>query len=66
MTFCDELLKKKHVSDATFQAAVNKFGERSVVDAIGVVGYYQIVSMLLNVDRYPLAEGVKPELQPLQ
>ena len=64
--FCDELLKKKHVSDATFQAAVNKFGERGVVDAIGVVGYYQIVSMLLNVDRYPLAEGVKPELQPLQ
>ncbi|PYS55157.1 MAG: 4-carboxy muconolactone decarboxylase [Acidobacteria bacterium] len=64
--FGDELLKTKHVSDATFQAAIKAFGERGVVDAIGVMGYYQLVSMILNVDRYPLPEGAKPELQPLQ
>jgi len=64
--FGDELLKRKHVSDATFQAAIKAFGERGVVDAIGVMGYYQLVSMILNVDRYPLPEGAKPELQPLQ
>ena len=60
--FCDELLNTKQVSDAMFQAAVNAFGERGVVDLIGVMGYYQLVSMILNVDRYPLPEGVKPEL----
>jgi 4-carboxymuconolactone decarboxylase len=49
-----------------FKAVKDKFGERGVVDLIGVMGYYQFVSMLLNVDRYPLGEGVKPELQSLK
>jgi hypothetical protein len=35
------------------------------VDLIGVMGYYHLVSMLLNVDRYPLPEGAKPELKPI-
>jgi 4-carboxymuconolactone decarboxylase len=63
--FCTELLNTKQVSDATFQAAVDKFGERGVVDMIGVMGYYHLVSMLLNVDRYPLPAGATPELKPL-
>lgn len=61
--FCKELLDTKHVSDATFQAAVKAFGEKGVVDLIGVTGYYQMVSALLNVDRYPLPAGAKPELK---
>jgi 4-carboxymuconolactone decarboxylase len=64
--FCTELLTNKQVSDQTFQATKEKFGERGIVDLIGVTGYYQIVSMLLNVDRYPLPDGVKAELQPLR
>jgi 4-carboxymuconolactone decarboxylase len=63
--FCTELLTTKQVSDRTFQAAKDRFGERGVVDLIGVTGYYQLVSMLLNVDRYPLPDGVQPELKPL-
>jgi 4-carboxymuconolactone decarboxylase len=61
--FANELLETKHVSDATFKAAVDRFGEKGVVDIIGVMGYYQMVSMLLNVDRYPLPNGVQPELK---
>jgi len=64
--FCTELLTNKQVSDKTFQAAKDKFGERGVVDLIGVTGYYQLVSMLLNVDRYPLPDVVQPELKPLR
>ena len=64
--FATELLNTKQVSDATFKAALDKFGERGVVDAIGVMGYYQLVSMLLNVDRYPLPDGAKQELKPLK
>ena len=64
--FVSELLTTKQVSDATFAAAKDKFGERGVVDLIGVSGYYGLVSMLLNVDRYPLPEGVQPELKPLR
>jgi len=64
--FCTELLNTRQVSDATFQAAVKAFGERGVVDLIGATGYYQLVSALLNVDRYPLPPGVRPELKPLK
>lgn len=63
--FATELLKTRQVSDATFQAAKDKFGERGVVDMIGLMGWYSTVSMALNVDRYPLGEGVQPELKPL-
>jgi len=63
--FTRELIDTKQVSDATFSAVKDKFGERGVVDLIGLIGYYHTVSMLLNVDRYPLPEGVKPPLQAL-
>ncbi len=63
--FCNELLNTKEVTDATFQAAIKRLGERGVVDLVGVVGYYHLVSMLLNVDRYPLPEGAKAELKAL-
>jgi 4-carboxymuconolactone decarboxylase len=61
--FCTELLNTKQVSDATFNAAKKTLGERGVMDLIAVVGYYHFVSMVLNVDRYPLPEGAKPELK---
>jgi 4-carboxymuconolactone decarboxylase len=64
--FCTELLTTKQVSDATFNATRDRFGERGIVDLIGVTGYYQLVSMLLNVDRYPLPDGVAAELKPLR
>jgi len=64
-TFCTELLNTKHVSDATFQTAKDVVGEKGVVDLMGVMSWYQMVSMLLNVDRYPLPDGVPPELKPL-
>ena len=63
--FCTELLKTKQVSDRTFYRVKENFGERGVVDLIGVSGYYGLVSMLLNTDRYPLPDGVKPELKPM-
>src|ERR1700730_17161401 len=64
--FASELVNTKQVSDTTFRAAINKFGERTVVDLVGVIGYYHFVSMLLNVDRYPLPEGTQPELKPVR
>jgi len=57
--FCTELQTTKRVSDATFKAVVDKFGERGAVDLIAVQGYYNFVSMVLNVDKYPLPEGAK-------
>jgi 4-carboxymuconolactone decarboxylase len=63
--FCSEILKTTQVSDATFRAAVEKLGEQKVVDLIGLMGYYDLVSMILNTDRYPLPNGEPLPLKPL-
>jgi 4-carboxymuconolactone decarboxylase len=60
--FCEELLNTRRVSDATYAKTKERFGERGIVDLIGVMGYYQLVSMLLNVDRYPLPDVATDEL----
>ena len=62
--FCNELLQTRLVSDATYAAAVELFGEAGVVDLMGTMSYYTLVSMSLNVDQYPLPEGELRELQP--
>ena len=64
--FCDELLKMRAVSDGSYAAAVQLFGEAGVVDLMGAMGYYMLVCMTLNVDQYPLPDGVMPELKPLR
>jgi 4-carboxymuconolactone decarboxylase len=64
--FATELLETKQVSDPTFQAAKDLLSERGVVELINVMGWYGLVSMYLNVDRYPLPDGVQPELKPLK
>lgn len=64
--FATELLDTKQVSDRTFDAAKRTLGERGVVELVNVMGWYGTVSMLLNVDRYPLPSGEKPPLQPLK
>ncbi|HET9219808.1 MAG TPA: carboxymuconolactone decarboxylase family protein [Terriglobia bacterium] len=61
--FATELLETKQVTDATFKGVLDRYGEKGVVDIVGVMGYYQLVSMLLNVDRYPLPAGAQPELK---
>jgi 4-carboxymuconolactone decarboxylase len=41
------LYRDKKVTDAVYKAAVDKFGERGVMDIIGIIGYYGLVSMTL-------------------
>jgi 4-carboxymuconolactone decarboxylase len=56
--FVAELLKTRGVSDATYARAVKRFGEESVVDLVGVVGYYAMIALLMNVARTaPPAQG---------
>jgi 4-carboxymuconolactone decarboxylase len=37
----------KKVSDSVYKAALDKFGERGIMDIIGIIGYYDITSMTL-------------------
>jgi 4-carboxymuconolactone decarboxylase len=55
--FSTQLHAQHGVSDATYQAVLERFGERGVVDLIAVNGFYSLVSFMLNVDRTPLPDG---------
>jgi len=61
--FVSELLGTGKVSDPTFQRVKDSFGERGVVELVGAVGYYSLVSMTLNVAQVPLPAGVTPPLK---
>ena len=63
--FSRELHDTKQVSDANFQRVKDRFGEQGVFDLIACNGYYSLVSMILNVDRVPLPDGVPLPLKPL-
>ncbi|MES2710568.1 MAG: carboxymuconolactone decarboxylase family protein [Pseudomonadota bacterium] len=63
--FCTELHRTRFVSDATFDAAKRRFGERGVIDLIAVSGYYVTVAMTLNAARVGLPDGVAPPLPDL-
>jgi 4-carboxymuconolactone decarboxylase len=41
------LYRDKKVTDAVYKAAADRFGERGVMDIIGIIGYYDLVSMTL-------------------
>ena len=64
--FCNELHQTHGVSDATFAAVADRFGERGVIDLIGVTGYYSMLAMVLNVAQQPLPGGAAPPLQVLK
>jgi 4-carboxymuconolactone decarboxylase len=47
--FTTQLHRDHVVDDAVYQKAVAKFGEQGVMDLVAVNGYYDVVSMTLNV-----------------
>jgi 4-carboxymuconolactone decarboxylase len=57
--FTTELLTKRRVSAATFERAKKELGETSVIDLVGIVGYYGLVSVTLNAFELPLPDGEK-------
>ena len=63
--FSTDLLGTGSVSDANYQPVIERFGERGAMDLVGAIGYYSLVSMVLNVADVKLPEGVEPFLKPL-
>lgn len=54
--FCQEMHKNKIISDDTWNKAINLFGERGVIDLIGINGYYTFLSMIMNASQTPVPE----------
>ena len=55
--FVEELHKARRVSDKSYKKVVDMLGEPATIELVGILGYYVLISMILNVFRMPLPEG---------
>jgi 4-carboxymuconolactone decarboxylase len=62
--FSTELIEGGSVSDTTYYRALARFGEKGVIDAAGITGYYTFLAMILNTARTSPEPG-GPLLPPL-
>jgi 4-carboxymuconolactone decarboxylase len=58
--FCTELQRSRRVTDATYARARERFGDRGVVDIVGIVGYYTLLAMQLNTFQTPPPQDAPP------
>ncbi|HZD28383.1 MAG TPA: carboxymuconolactone decarboxylase family protein, partial [Xanthobacteraceae bacterium] len=49
--FVQELYKTRRVGDKTFKRVRDLLGEAAMVEFVGILGYYVLISMILNVFR---------------
>ena len=62
--FSVELQNTRQVSDAKYQAVSMHIGSPGTVDLVGLLGYYTLVSMTLNVYEVKLPDGMLDPLIP--
>ena len=55
--FVQELYKTRRVSDKTYARVRDLLGEAATVEFVGILGYYVLISMILNVFRMSPPEG---------
>ena len=56
--FVKELYATRRVSNATYARVHKLLGVAGMVELVGILGYYVLISMTLNVFRMPLPAGV--------
>lgn len=61
LDFSAEVLNRHGVSDATYEAAAAQFGEQGVVELAALVGYFVMVSWLMNVAHTPAQAAAQGE-----
>ena len=57
--FATEMVRTKRVSNGAFERAKKELGLTGVIDLVGIIGYYSLVSVTLNAFEIPLPEGEK-------
>lgn len=58
--FARVLHENHKVDDATYGNAVRELGETGTVELVGLLGYYTLISMTLNVFEVPVPGGTQP------
>ena len=59
LDFTRELLHTHGTSDLTYQSALATFGEQGVVELASLVGYFVMVSWLMNAAHTPAQAGAQ-------
>ncbi|MGY3450755.1 carboxymuconolactone decarboxylase family protein [Bradyrhizobium sp. USDA 4353] len=54
--FTVEILRNKRVSDATYDRARSRFGDKGILDLAAISGYYTFIATILNTARVPAKE----------
>ena len=62
--FAVELLTHHAVSQPTFNAARERFGDEGVVDLIGILGYYTLIAMTIAAFEIPAPAGSPAAFDP--
>lgn len=57
--FARELIETRRVSEQTFRRAVDELGFKGVVELVGILGYYSLVSLTLNAFEVPVPAGAR-------
>jgi 4-carboxymuconolactone decarboxylase len=55
--FIQELYGRRRVSDATFRRVHSILGDAATIEFVGILGYYALISMILDVFRMSPPEG---------
>ena len=58
--FVAELYKTRRVSERTYKRVHAFLGNSGMVELVGILGYYGLVAMMLDVFNVPLPEGATP------
>jgi 4-carboxymuconolactone decarboxylase len=58
--FISELYRTRRVREASYRRVQTLLGDAATVELVGILGYYALVSMLLNTFHAPLPEGETP------
>jgi 4-carboxymuconolactone decarboxylase len=57
--FISELYKTRRISDRTYKRVQSLLGDKATVELVGILGYYALISMTLNVFRMLPPENEK-------
>jgi 4-carboxymuconolactone decarboxylase len=57
---CSQLYETKHVSDATYKAAVDTLGQQMVIELMTIASFYAMIAMVLVTFEAPVPGGKLP------
>ncbi len=57
--FVTELYRNRSVSSVTHAAALRQLGEKGVVELVGILGYYALISMTIVAFEVPVPQGAE-------